>query len=911
MTGVEGVEFRVLGPVLALRDGEPVEFRSAKARELLAVLLLAPGHRASHASVMQCLWPGEDSNSNRIRQFSHQLRRSVPEAVVDRNEPGFCQIRADPRSVDYIRFQELRRAADLATNPLDRLKSLRSALGERRGIPLEEMPGPGFERKRVMLDAELRHATVACVRAELEFGETRDALDRVTSALTEWPDSETLLGLKLVALRALGREGEIEPLLAHWERQFDRPTFHLLLANDAERPGQGATGAQAKPAPSASRQLPMSAVGMVGRQRQLDQLTLTALGRTPGRSRIAALSGMPGVGKTLLAVEAATKLQQEFPDGVLYVDLGGFSSGEPERHGAVLARFLNDLGVRPKTPTMDGMVSAYRSALADRAVLLVLDNTRDEEHVRPLLPGPGGSAAIVTSRQQLYGLAIKEGAELINLTPLDRQDAAELLEAQLSETRMRTAVPFIEDLVSYCAGVPLALRIMAARIEQRPPQALGGLVRDLRAESTRLRSLDLRSESLSMRLLLDASHKLLSAPAARLFWRLAVHPGPTASWAAVRAFDPADSAVISDALDDLSRMSLVTEPIYERYSLHDLVRVYAAEWAARRDAEERAQLVERVLSFLLHNAWACDRKLDAGRRLPIPEPSGIEVVAPSTVGEAMSWFDAEYSTLTAALRLAEERGLDRYTWLLSMTLVTFQWRSDRHLDAIRYLTTALTAARREGGPTDIAMVHRMLAGTHRGLGDTAQATRELRTAVRLSEDGGDLPGVAMGRYVLGVLLRESGAPTEALEYFTASLSAFEQLSDVLNQGMALSGIGNACCDLGQYDEALEYCSRSLAVLKTTDDVNGQAHALFSLGRIRMGLAEHDAATGDFERALDLYRSLSYGSRQARTLVWLSDALGGAGRLPEAARTMEQARSELEGLGESDLDAAVERLRISL
>ncbi|WP_256639486.1 AfsR/SARP family transcriptional regulator [Streptomyces murinus] len=904
------MEFRVLGPVLALREGEPVKFTSVKARELLAVLLLAPGHRASHASVTRHLWPEKDSNANRIRQFSHQLRQTVPEAAVDRNEPGFCQIYTAPKSVDYIRFQEFRHAADTATNSLEQLKALRSALGEWRGTPLEDMPGPGFERKRASLEAELKDTTVACIRAELESGEALQALDRVTSALAEWPESEALLRLKLVALRTVGKDCEIEPLLARWERQFDRSTFHLLLPNDTERPGPNAADAHTKPSPSASRQLPMSAAGMVGRQTQLNQLALTALGRTPGRSRIAAISGMPGVGKTFLAVEAATSLQGDFPDGVLYVDLGGFSSGEPERHGAVLARFLNDLGVRPKTPTMDGMVSAYRSALADRAVLLVLDNARDEEHVRPLLPSPGASAAIVTSRQQLHGLAIKEGAELIDLAPLDRQDAIELLETHLSETRMRTAVPFIDDLVGYCAGVPLALRIMAARIEQRQPQALGGIVRDLRAECTRLRSLDLRSESMSMRLLLNMSHKRLSAPAARLFWRLAVHPGPTVSWAAVRAFDPGDSAFISDALDDLLRMSLVTEPINERYSLHDLVRVYAAEWAALETAEERTQLIERSLSFLLHNAWSCDRKLDAGRRLPIPEPHGIQVATPSTVGEAMSWFDTEYSTLTAALGLAGEYGLDRYIWLLSMTLVTFQWRSDRHLDAIRYLTTALIAVRQEGGPADIAMVHRMLAGTHRGLGDTAEATRQLRIAVRLSEDGGDLPGVAMGRYVLGVIMRENGSPAEALEYFTDSLFDFQQLSDALNQGLTLSGIGNACCDLGRYVEAKEYCQRSLAILLTTDDVNGQAHALFSLGRIRMGQSEHDAATSYFERALDLYRSLSYGSRQARTLVWLSDAFRGAGRSADAESALEQARSTLESLGVSDLDAAVERFRTS-
>jgi tetratricopeptide (TPR) repeat protein len=902
------MEFRVLGPVVALRAGLPVRMKSAKALELLAVLLLSPGHRASHASITRYLWPGEDSNANRIRQCFHQLRQSMPGAN-QQNERGFCQIPADSQSIDYVRFQELRRAADAVDSASARLKSLRSALGEWRGTPLEDLPGEGFEQKRAELTTELWEVTTACVLAELECGEARAALDRAGSALARWPESERLLELNVRALRALGRQDQVEPLLARWEHRFGRPTVHLLLVGDAEGKGSGAmTGAPPAPARLRPWQLPSQPVDLVGRQPQLDRLTETLLGRTAGRSRVAVLTGMPGVGKSFLAVRAAARVERSFPGGILYADLGGFSPGEPERHGPVLARFLNDLEVRPATPTMDGMVSAYRTALADRAVLLILDNARDEDHVRLLLPGLGASAAIVTSRRQLHGLAIREGAELVDLAPLSRQDAIELLRTRLGEDRMCTAVPFIGDLVEHCAGVPLALGIMAARIAQRPPQALAGMVRELRQESTRLRSLDLGSENLSVRLSLETSHKLLPAPAAGLLWRLAVHPGPTVSWVALRALEPDDVVGVTDAIDDLIRMSLVTEPIFERYSLHDLVRVYAGELADRQDEAERARVVERMLRFLLHNAWACDRKLDPGRRLPIGEPLGMDVVAPTRAADAMSWFEAEYSTLTAAVRLAEKRGLDRYTWLLSMTLVTFQWRSGRNLDALKYLTSALAAAGREAGPPDVAMVHRMLAGTHRGLGNLAQATRELRLAVRVSEDDGDVPGSALGRHILGVLLRESGAPGEALEHFTAALSAFEQLGDLLGRGAALNGIGSARYDLAQYDEGLKYCLRSLTLLDSTDDLNGRAHALFSLGRIRVAQGEHEFAISDFERARSLYRLLTYGSREARTLVWLGDALCGAGRPREADEAIKRAQTLLRELGESDLDAAVERLR---
>ncbi|WP_432926960.1 ATP-binding protein [Microbispora sp. CA-135349] len=904
--GLMRMEFRVLGPVVALRAGQPVKIKSEKALELLAVLLLAHGHRASHADITRFLWPDESPNANRIRQCFHHLRQSLPE-VTERNERGFCQIQVNPHSVDYVRFKEFRRAADIAEDATARLKALTSAVVEWRGTPLEDLPGKGFEQKRIVLTAELHDVTAACVLTELECGDTLTALNRAHTALERWPDSVTLLELKVRALRALDRPDQIEQLLASWEHRFRRSTHHLLLADDERHPGGSTTDVLPALARARPRQLPPHPIELVGRQPELDRLTTTLLGRTRGRSRVTALAGLPGVGKTFLAVKAAALVEQHFPDGVLYVDLCGFSPGEPARHGPVLARILNDLGVRPETPTMDGMVAAYRTALADRAVLLILDNARDEDHARPLLPGLGASAAIVTSRRQMHGLAIREGAELIDLAPLDRQEAAELLRNRLGEKRMRVVVPFLDDLIEHCCGVPLALGIMAARIARRPAQALGGMVRELREESTRLRSLDLGSENLSVRPSLEVSHKLLSAPAARLFWRLALHPGPTISWAALRALAQ-DAAHAVDAIDDLMRMSLVTEPIFERYAMHDLVRVYAAELAQAQDEPEQADAVERVLSFLLHNAWACDRRLDPGRRLPIGAAHGIEVIAPAHAAEAMSWFEAEYATLTAAVRLAEQHGRDHYTWLLPMILVTYQWRSGRNVDALEYLTSALAAAQRVAGPADVAMVHRMRAGTYRGLGNLALATRDLRSAVRVSEDNGDIPGAAMGRHILGVVLRESGVPGEALEHFTAALSAFTELGDLLNQGAALNGIGSARYDLGQYDEGLDYCRRSLALLDTTEDLNGRAYALFSLGRIRVALEEYEAAVADFERALSLYQSLTYASREARTLVWLADALRGAGHPRKAAEAIDRAQAMVRKLGESDPEAGVERLR---
>jgi tetratricopeptide (TPR) repeat protein/DNA-binding SARP family transcriptional activator len=901
------VEFRLLGPVTVFRAGRTVSLRSRKVAELLAVLLASPDNRAPHAEIMRHLWPGDPLNQNRIRQNFYQLRQLVPEVGSQDNERGFCQLHIQPQSLDYQRFQESLQAADATRDASLRLTLLRDAMDDWRGVPFEGMGGVAFERKRHEVMTELRKAATACVLTELECSQPRAALERADAALAHWPTSEPLIELKVRALRTLGRQDEIPSLLDEWERESGRPTAHLLLADTSEDDFRLSTTSLCTVGPPRPRQLPPGPITLVGRRRHRQRVTEVLLGRVQERPRLIALSGMPGVGKTALAVEVAVALDQYFADGILYVDLGGGTPERSARSEHVIARLLNDLRVRPATPTLDGMVSAYRSALADRAVLLILDNARDEEHVRPLLPPAGPSAAIVTSRRHLHGLEIRESAELIALEPLDRVDATELLRTRVGEDRMRIAAPFAADIVEHCAGLPLALAIMAARIARPPTRALADVVRELRSESTRLSSLDLGSENLSVRLSLDASHRQLSGPASRLLRRLAIHPGPTISWPALRAIAPEDEAHVSEATDELLRRSLVTEPSFERYALHDLVRVHTEALTFEWTRTERTRVVKRMLHFLLHHAWACDRRLAPGRRLPIDLPGTLKVKAPDDAVAAMKWFEAEYSTLTAAVGLAERHELDRYTWLLPMVLVTFQWRADRHLDALAGLTRALPAAERESGAADVAMLHRMLAGTHRALGNVAEAVRELNRAVRISEDDGDTLGTALGRNALGVLLQEGDLPDEALEQFGAALSAFEELHDVLGQGAALNGIGDASSDLGHHEQAVEHCLRSLSLLAATGDINGQAHAHFSLGRIRMAQADPGAAVPELSRARVLYRSLAYGSREARTLVWLAKALLAAGRTAESVEAMGDARAVLRRVGDMDIDTAIDRL----
>ncbi|WP_405939919.1 tetratricopeptide repeat protein [Streptomyces sp. NBC_00726] len=899
------MEFRLLGRLAALDDeGRSIDVPSGKTCELLALLLLTPGEPVPHRTIFRFLWPGMDVKPAYIRQYCLKVRNALKLKVG--NTGGCSHIQADPAGVDLFRFRSQYAAALRLESPQRRRSALLASLAEWHGAtPLSLLLGEAFAQERTRILRELHDATVECVRADLDCSELHNALQRVDHAQEEWPDSDALLGLKVRALSALGRHHEIEPVLAQWERRFNRPTAHLLLAT---RAGTGhATVHDVTPRPLVPSQLPLRPARIIGRRSELERLTNTVLSRAPGSGAIAVVSGPAGVGKTFLAVAAAQQLEPDFPDGVLYVDLRGFSALEPENVASVLVRFLNDLRTTPATVNRDGLVSAYRSALAGRRVLVVLDNARDEAQVRPLLPGPGQSAAIVTSRRRLEGLIVREGAKPINLTPLGPSEAAELLNFSLGHEHAGLARPFAEDLLGYCSGLPMALRIVSAQITRRPPQDLPRVVRRLLKESPGLRLLDLGTDELNLSTMLENSCRLLSAPATTLLWQLALHPGPTISWRAVQALGH-DPLTVGQSLNELAAMNLVAEAAFERYSMHDLVRIYAAELSDQQKPGDRDECRYRVCEFLLQNAWSCDQVLDPDRRLPITANADFAVVSPANHAAATAWFDAEYATLSAALRLAESLRLDRYTWLLALTVLTYQWRSNRYLDALGHLSNALAAAERCAGPGDVATIRRLLAGTHRGLGDHARAVSELRVAVRVSQDHGDLKGATLARYSLGIMLHELGNTDEALIELSAALAGFEAQDDRLGQGAALDGIANAHHRAGDHISALTHCTKSLALLGGTADLNGHAHALFTMGRVQAAIGEHEAGVAAYRTALTLYRSMAYISREARALVRLADSLSALGRAAEAQQTTDEARALLARLGEKDLDAAVERQR---
>jgi tetratricopeptide (TPR) repeat protein len=891
----------LLGPIRVVDRGHPVRL-SPQQRALLAVLILAPCQPVDHEYVSRRLWPKGGHNAVTLRQCVTALRRRLPDNLPKGNEPGSIKITIARPDVDYFRFQD-GVAKARSQHGAARADTLRAALAEWRGEPLGDVENASLREEKARLTQEWTK-TVEDLLYVLERTDRPAFRHELRKARRHWPENPSLFAIDLQRQFADGNPGARQ-FYQDWVREHGRPSRPIERLYEELIRGS-VPGAARPPAP---RQLPAHRPNLIGRAAQFDELSKALLTDDPAASRTVAVTGMPGAGKTQLAQYWASRMADSFPNGILYADLHGFGSREaPEQPSQILARLLNDLGVEPPVPTLDGMIAAYRTALSARRALVVLDNARDAHQVRPLLPGNGPCAAIVTSRDRLEPLQVRERVREIRLEPLNHADAVALLIDDLGAARTRDAGAHLDEIATLCGRLPLALSVVAARVRTRRWEDLGDVAASLRDERTRLDALGHRSDDLNVRAALNTSHQVLSNAAADLLARLGLHPGPTIGWKAVVALC-ADVQRALSAADELVSASLLDDPVPDRYAFHDLVRLYASELAHTLPPTDRAEATDRIFQYLLHNTHACDRVLEPGRQLPIEEPDGLAVVAPAAVEEAMHWLDAEYATVTAAIRRAHDLGHDGHTWRLALVLVTYQWRTGRYADATQYLGHAVQAADRSAGPAIRALVRRMLGGSLRGLGDRARAKIETAQAVTLAEEGSDEAGVALGRQRLALLHREMGEPQAATEQYTLALADFRRLGVVDGEAHALAGLADVRLDVGDLTAALEFGEAALTLFETTSDYNGQASTIADLGWIHVARDDGVRAIAHFKEAAARYRQLRYSSREARTLVALADAQIAVHAVDEAREALRLARDLYDGLGDSlGTNAAEARLR---
>ncbi|OLR92257.1 BTAD domain-containing putative transcriptional regulator [Actinokineospora bangkokensis] len=897
-SGVAGFTFDVLGP-LRVRDaaGREVAVAGTNRRGVLVALLLARGAGVTVDRVVDLLWsPGGRPLPRDPRNVVQQTIRALRQLLGDRaktlvrSAPHGYALDVPDESVDLHRFRDLVSRAGGASSRDLAADLLRSALGCWRGEPFADVDLPALDGDRARLAEQRLTATEALLAGELDAGRPAPALvDELRALSLANPLREPTHLLLVRCLAAAGAHAEALAACQVYLRDLaaemgtgpgaEFAALHARLL-DGTHPGRAPA-----PPPDVPRQLPADIPVLSARDEQLRALD-AVLGERP--DPVVVISGPGGIGKTALALHWAHRSAARFPDGQLHVDLGGFGPGEPVTADAAVRGFLTALGVDPAHAGTDprDRAALLRSALADRAVLVVLDNAHDAAQVVDLLPGGGRCATVITSRRRLTGLVSTRWAHHVDLAPLDRAGSLALLTARLGAAV--GADPGTADLVEACRGFPLALAVAAGRLRTRSHLGVADLVGHIRRAG--LDALSDADPAASVPAVLSWSTRHLDPEQRRLYRLLGACPGPDTGVDNAAALVGVDADQVARLLDDLEAVSLVHAPVPGRYRMHDLVRAHA-EAQARAHPEEVGAAQRRVIAHLGRAATAHDRALDPGRH-----PPGVGGDEGSR-NRALAWFDAEHACLLAAQGTAAGLGDHRGAWDLAWALHTYHHRRGHDTDHVTSLALGCAAAERLGDPTAHALAHRLLGAAHARRGDRRVALTHLRTALR--EAAGDDLGTAQAHHTLAWALGEFDDHLGAVEHAAQALGGYRALGLGRAEIQVLNAIGLYHSRLDHHDTAARLCGEALSRARRARDRDLEAAALDSLGEIALRGGDPDA-TRHLERAAALLDSLGSTYARTHTLIRLGEAHSGAGRADRAAAAWSEAERLCREQGRHDV-----------
>lgn len=669
------------------------------------------------------------------------------------------------------------------------------------------------------------------------------------------------------------------------------------------------------------RQLPAPARNFVGRQHELAGLT-AALDEvaSAGVVVVSAINGSAGVGKTALALYWAHQAKDRFPDGQLYVNLSGFDpSSEPMEPAVAVRGFLDALDIPPSRipSSLDAQAALYRSLVADRRMLVVLDNCRDSAQVRPLLPGGSSCMVIITSRDRLESLAAHEGARRLVLGLLARDEARALLAARLGADRVSAEPEQADQLITVCARLPLALDLVAARAEGHPGFSLADLVTELtdRAHggTARLEEFDLGDPDTNLGAVFSWSYQALPPEAARLFRLIGLHPGADVSATAAAALGGLPLPATRRLLRYLFNANLLEEPATGRYHFHDLLRTYAMDRAtADEPAPGRRAAITRVLDFYLRSAFAADRLLYPNRE-PIALPPPVERAEPCSFGdldEAMAWFTTEYPCLLEALDLAAENDLEAYHWQLSWCMITFMDRQAHWRDWCAISGTAIAAATRLGAKGGVARLKCNLGTAYAQRELDAEALAVVAEALALFQEIGDRTGEAHAYHSLAwITARQQGKYSEALPHARRSVELHRQNHNDFGAAESLNTLGWLRGLLGDHQPALEYCQEALAEFERLGQRHSMAFALDHMADAYRGLGRFAEAVDHHRQAIATFHEIDMAFEEAVVLNHLGDAALAAGDTAGARAAWEQGRTLFTQLQRSEAATLGQKLRL--
>jgi DNA-binding SARP family transcriptional activator len=683
----ELVELGVLGPVEVRVGGQVLDAGHARRRAVLAVLLLDLGRVVPVEALIDRVWGEQPPASVRNTLYGYVARlRAVlakgpdPQVTLSHRLGGYL-LEAEAEQLDLGRFRRL--AAQAAGDADDRRRAaqLSQALRLWRGPALAGVQSPWLNAMRDTLEADRLTALADLSDIRLRQGEHAGLVGELTGQAAARPGDERLIAQLMLALYRSGRQADA----LHW---FDRTRRHLagdigvdpgsalcalqqqILRADPALIAAGDVSLSPAPAP---RQLPPGVPAFTGRAAELADLdAISVAGQRSASAAVVAVSGTAGAGKTALAVHWARRSADRFRDGQLYADLQGFGPAAPATTAETVGGFLTALGVPPGHVPDDGdeRVALYRSLLADKQMLIVLDNARDEQQIRRLLPSSPHSFVLATSRQQLTGLAATDAARLVTLDVLPQDEAVQLITARLGRPATADAAA-TGEIAARCARLPFALVVAVARAAAQPSFPLTALAAELRNAADRLDALESGDPAASVRTLFSWSYQQLSASAARLFRLLGLHPGADITAPAAASLAGLDETAGRRILRELSRAHMLSEHRPGRYTVHELLRAYAADQARAHDSPpERTAAIRRLLDHYLHTAVHGAALLHPGREpVELAEPApGVTPERLADARQALAWFAAEQQVLAAAVTVAAAAGFAAHAGVIAREL---------------------------------------------------------------------------------------------------------------------------------------------------------------------------------------------------------------------------------------------------
>ncbi|MFJ8130747.1 AfsR/SARP family transcriptional regulator [Streptomyces hydrogenans] len=887
------MEFRLLGSVAVVTEGGDIAAGPAKRTSLLAALLLRPNTAVNVTGLMDALWEDEPPTHAKTVLQGHVSRLRALLAAhgaeaygVELTTQGSAYLLRMPESlVDAHRFEELVGLAGTQRHAADSVRMLREALSYWQGPALTgTVPSGPLEAAATALE-ELRLTSVeALAEAYGKLGEHGRAAAVLRTEAVAHPLRESLAAALMTALARAGRRSDA----LDWYHR----TRRLLAEELGVDPGAALSetyagllrdaGAVLVPAPApvpapaaeavevaVPELLPRAPRGFTGRDAETAVLDRAAGG---GDGAVCLVTGAAGVGKTAFAVHWAHRRRAGFPDGRLFADLRGFSETPAPETGVVLREFLLALGVpQQRVPeTAVGRGALFRSLTATRRILVVLDNARSSEQVRPLLPGGEHCVTVVTSRDRLGGLIASDAARPVPLGQLPQDDATALLATVLGEARVAAEPDAAARLAGLCDGLPLALRVTAARLAERPGRSLGAMVGELACEQGRLALLDVEDIGVSAALRLTVQQ--LPDSAARAFRALGLHTGSDLDHFAAAALTGTTPARASADLERLAAAHLLTEAVPGRWTPHDLVRLYARGLAAQADPEG----LRRLLDHYLYTGLAADAAAEPGSQpcYALPADARRPAAIPEFEGRAaaLDWYAAERPALEGAVAAAAALGLHDRAWRLA--LAAWPLMLMRLQDGWTPLLEAgLASADVVGDPDAQSRTRALLGWILHEEGRHDEALVHLEKAPALAALAGDPVSEAIAVVNHAAVLDATGACGRARALMAEAVALADRTGHPSTQVLTLQHLAGHCLRAGEYEEALAHVLRA-GELVAPDAVVVQAQLRIVRGEALAGIGRLEEAAHQLERAAADAEAAGFTEGSARAAEQLARLAAG-------------------------------------